>query len=340
MCSLRCTNRARAASATATGRAVADLSRGPRRASLRNRTTGPRRLAKRRHSLSPAVAARIRPAARRGELVALAAVVSLAALAIALHPSTGSPARIRTWIGDVGRRPLASGLRWCGEISVENPASPRTRRVLAEVVAIVAVALLALASTISTRQLHATGTARAGGACRRRGGHDGAGRGAIQIALAGPLPARHRRPTGARLPVRAGAVHAIAAGPEAAAQPVADALRAKKGARGRGHAHQAAGAVAVEVARGAAAATLLALLGLRLHRGARQAVRDLRVVHAPREAAARRRARERGTPRAGVARAALVTRARAARAWALHIGPHLAGAAQSPHHCNGSHAHK
>jgi len=203
------------------------------------------------------------------------AVVSLAALAIALHPSTGSPARIRTWIGDVGRRPLASGLRWCGEISVENPASPRTRRVLAEIVAIVAVALLALASTISTRQLHATGTARAGGACRRRGGHDGAGRGAIQIALAGPLPARHRRPAGARLPVRAGAVHAIAAGTRAAAQPVADARRAngRKGARGWGHAHQAAGAVAVEVAGGSAPAALLPL-----PLGAGQAVRDLRAA--------------------------------------------------------------
>mmetsp|Transcript_19107 Transcript_19107/g.50256 ORF Transcript_19107/g.50256 Transcript_19107/m.50256 type:complete len:340 (+) Transcript_19107:120-1139(+) len=313
MCSLRCTNRAR------------------------------------RRSLSPAVAARIRPAARRGVLVAVAAVVSIASLAIALHPPTGVPARVRTRIGDVGCGPkLAGGLGWGEEVAVQNPASPRARGVLAEVVAVVAVALLALASTIRARKLRATRAARAGGPsrrCRRRRGRgrgrgrrrrsgDGrAGGGAVQVALAGPLSARQRRPAGARLPVRAGAVHAIAAGPEAAAQPVADALRAKKGARCRGHAHQAAGAVAEEMACGAAPAALRPL-----PLGAGQAARDLRTALAACEAAARRRTREGAG--AGEAGAALVARARAARAGARHAGPQGAGAPQRARGSEGGQGHE
>merc|ERR1719221_1556556 len=98
--------------------------------------------ARRPMRLSPAVAARIRPAARHGALVTVAAVVSIASLAIALHPPARVPARVRTRMGHVGCGPLAGGLGRGREVAIQDPAGPCARGVLAEVVAVVAVALL------------------------------------------------------------------------------------------------------------------------------------------------------------------------------------------------------
>jgi len=106
-------------------------------------------------SKGSAIACRVRPAALHGVLVALAAVVSLPPFAVALHPRAGaSICGFR--VMDRGRPPLAASPSRGMEDVVEDPARPCARGVLAEIVAVVAIALLALACAIRARQMRAT----------------------------------------------------------------------------------------------------------------------------------------------------------------------------------------
>merc|ERR1719414_1791149 len=101
-------------------------------------------------SKGSAIACRVRPAALHGVLVALVAVVSLPPFAVALHPrARASICGFR--VIDRGRPPLAASPSRGMEDVVEDPARPCARGVLAEIVAVVAIALLALACAIRAR---------------------------------------------------------------------------------------------------------------------------------------------------------------------------------------------